>query len=76
VVVDDAGEATTTVTLGVNGNAYATVALHGGEPTFTTPLNGPLTPDERNALLVVASALFAIGFNIEYPTLMIFWCGC
>jgi len=76
VVVDDSGRATTTLTLGVNGSEYATVVLGSVGQTFTTPRGRAVTADEQHALLAMARALFAIGFNIEYPTLITFWCGC
>lgn len=76
VVVDDSAQATTTLTLDVNDTEYATVVLSAAGQAFTTPGGRTLTADQRRALLAVARALFAIGFNIEYPTLILFWCGC
>lgn len=72
----DNGTQGTTLTLRLNGREFGTMETTGNVETYRAPGGQALGVDAQNALRVLAETMFGIGLNIEYPTLVIFFCGC
>jgi hypothetical protein len=76
LTIPDDGELHETLTLKVNGSEFGTLESTGNVETFRASNGQALGLDGQNVLRVLAETLFSIGLNIEFPTLVIFYCGC
>lgn len=76
LTVPDAGPLHETLTLSVNGREFGTLENTGSVETLRAPNGEALGLDAQNVLRVLAETLFSIGLNVEFPTLVIFYCGC
>lgn len=76
LTVFDSGASSTDVRVAANGREIGTMTASNGAETFTGAGNTTLGPDDQRVLRALATALFAIGLNLEYPVLVIFYCGC
>ena len=76
LTIPDDGALHETLTLKVNGSEFGTLESTGSIETFRASNGQALGLEGQNVLRVLAETLFSIGLNIEFPTLVIFYCGC
>jgi hypothetical protein len=72
----DDGPVHETLTLSVNGREFGTRENTGSVESFRAPSGQALDLNAQSVLRVLTETLFSIGLNIEFPTLVLFYCGC